>query len=152
MMFEGLDGESLHGAQVIVELPPALTRQVRVVSSAENLREKHCDRSYSEININLIIQSEGLLSIHVARSPAPSLVCGARGGVGHHVVAPLLVLLPDGVVVLGVGSAHDEELLVLHLEVAVATPLLRVSHVLYTGPRQQERSGRGEEGGSGEGQ
>ena len=84
----------------------------------------------------------------MSRSPTPALVRGARGGVSEHVVPPLLVLLPHGVVVLGVGGAHHEELLVLNLEVAVAAPLVGVSHVLYTSPHRHQGGGWRQEGGS----
>ena len=67
----------------------------------------------------------------MARAPAISPVCAALGGVSEHVVAPLLVLLLHGVVVFGVCCAHHVQLLVLHLEVTVATPLVNVSLVFY---------------------
>ena len=79
---------------------------------------------------NLIVKSAGHLGVHMSgSSPVPS-VRPALGGVGKHVVPPLLVLLLHGVIVLGVGGAHDEQLLVLDLVVAVAAPLLRMGHVL----------------------
>ena len=81
---------------------------------------------------------------HVPRSPAISPVCGALSGVGEHIVAPLLILLSDSVIMFGVGRAHHVELLVLHLEVTVATPLIDMSLVLDPSTRDQHgRPGRG---------
>ena len=65
----------------------------------------------------------------MSRPPPVAPVSGSLRGVGHHVVTPLLILLSDRVVMFGVGRAHHVELLVLHLEVTVATPLVDVSFV-----------------------
>ena len=79
-------------------------------------------------------------------APPIAPVCGALGGVGEHIVAPLLILLPDGVIMFGVGRAHHVELLVLHLEVTVATPLVDMSLVLYPSSLEQHRrAGRGQQ-------
>ena len=59
-------------------------------------------------------------------------VRAALGGVGEHVVAPLLVGLLLRGVVAGVDRAHDELLLVLDHDVAVATSLVRVGDMLDT--------------------
>ena len=63
-------------------------------------------------------------------TPAPA--GAARGGPGEH---PGLLLLAGHLlrrVVPGVGRAHHESLLVLDLEVAVATPLLGLGDMLDT--------------------
>ena len=65
-------------------------------------------------------------------APTISPIRGALGSVGEHIVAPLLVLLSDCIIMFGVGRAHHEPLLVLDLEVAVATPLLGLGDMLDT--------------------
>ena len=82
----------------------------------------------------------------MSRAPAIAPVCGALGGVGQHIIPPLLVLLSDCVVMFGVGCAHHVELLVLHLEVTVATSLVHMSLVLDASSLQElGRTGRTEE-------
>ena len=77
-------------------------------------------------------------------APAIAPVCGALGGVGEDIVAPLLILLPNCVIMFGVCRAHHIELLVLHLEVTVATSLVNESLVLYPSGLEQHRgAGRG---------
>ena len=78
----------------------------------------------------------------MSRAPAIAPVCGALGGVGQHIIPPLLVLLSDCVVMFGVGCAHHVELLVLHLEITVATSLVNVSLVLDAHTGEQHGSGR----------
>ena len=80
-------------------------------------------------------------------APAIAPVCGALGGVGQHIIPPLLVLLSDCVVMSGVGRAHHVELLVLHLEVTVATSFVHMSLVLDASSLQEQGgTGRTEEG------
>ena len=97
-------------------------------------------------SLQSVVQSEGLLSFHMARAPAIPPVCAALGGVSEHVVAPLLVLLLHGVVVFGVCCAHHVQLLVLHLEVTVATSLVDVSNVFDASTGQTEDRGCDQEG------
>ena len=73
----------------------------------------------------------------MSRPPPVAPVSGSLGGVGHHVVTPLLILLSDRVVMFGVGRAHHVELLVLHLEVTVATPLVHMSLVFDASTLEQ---------------
>ena len=80
------------------------------------------------------------------RAPAIPPVCAPCRGVSEHVVAPLLVLLLHGVVVFGVGCAHHIQLLVLHLEVTVATSLVDVSNVFDASTGQTEDRGGDQEG------
>ena len=62
--------------------------------------------------------------------PVP-LPAGARGGVGEHVVAPLLVLdLLRGVVPRVLG-AHHVTLLVDDLEITMATSFIWIGDMLY---------------------
>ena len=93
----------------------------------------------------------------MSRPPPVATISGPLRGVGHHVVTPLLVLLSDRVVMFGVGRAHHVELLVLHLEVTVATPLVDVSFVFNPsslkkhweagGRQQRSEANRGLKGG-----
>ena len=73
-----------------------------------------------------------MLSFHVPRSLAVAPVRGTLGGVGEHVVAPLLVLDLLGGVVTRVLGAHHVSLLVNDLEITMATPLLWIGHMLNT--------------------
>ena len=80
-------------------------------------------------------------------APTISPIRGALGSVGEHIVAPLLVLLSDCIIMFGVGRAHHVELLVLHLVVTVATPLVHVGLVFDPSSLEQHRrTGRAEEG------
>ena len=82
----------------------------------------------------------------MSRPPPVAPVSGSLRGVGHHVVTPLLILLSDRVVMFGVGRAHHVELLVLHLEVTVATSLVHMSLVLDASSLQEQgRTGRTEQ-------
>ena len=68
----------------------------------------------------------------MTRSLPVSPVRGALGGVGEHVVAPLLVLdLLSGVVTRVLG-AHHVSLLVNDLEITMATSLLWIGDMFYT--------------------
>ena len=82
----------------------------------------------------------------MARAPAIPPVCAALRGVSEHVVAPLLVLLLHGVVVFGVCCAHHVQLLVLHLEVTVATSLVDVSNMFDASTGQTEDGDCDQEG------
>ena len=77
------------------------------------------------------------------RAPAISPVCGALGSVGEHIVAPLLIFLSDSVIMLRVGRAHDVELLVLHLEVTMTTPLVHMGLVFDASTLEQHGRPRG---------
>ena len=61
---------------------------------------------------------------------APTPARAARGGVGEHHVAPLLVRHLLRHVVPGIGGAHHEPLLVLDYKITVATSLLGYCNML----------------------
>ena len=65
---------------------------------------------------------------------------------GEDIVAPLLILLPNCVIMFGVCRAHHIELLVLHLEVTVATSLVDVSNVFDASTGETEDRGCDQEG------
>ena len=65
---------------------------------------------------------------------------------GEDIVAPLLILLPNCVIMFGVCRAHHIELLVLHLEVTVATSLVDVSNVFDASTGETEDRGGDQEG------